>query len=142
MRGRILCLAAVLILTAAALCGCQAEHDISAFTEKAALLRQSALADWVRLELGVNPAGDAGNAVFFSVCDGTKRADIYTGTGATVDEAWDSAVDKAGQALKESGMEPRWVKADVVYLSQGVTEAELEAIGWKNAWRTFGEIWG
>ena len=126
MRGRILCLAAVLILTAAALCGCQAEHDISAFTEKAALLRQSALADWVRLELGVNPAGDAGNAVFFSVCDGTKRADIYTGTGATVDEAWDSAVDKAGQALKESGMEPRWVKADVVYLSQGVTEAELE----------------
>ena len=108
------------------LTGCGGGHDTSLFQEKAALLREQALTDQVRLELGASPAGQAGNAVFISVCDGTARASVYTGTGSTVDDAWDSAVEQAGEALKKSGLEPRWVKADVVYLSKSVPAEELD----------------
>lgn len=115
---------------AAVLVGCQAGHDTAAFQEKAALLRDYALADWVRQELGVNPAGQTGNAVFISVCDGTARASVYTGTGPAVDDAWDNAVSQADKALKKSGLNPKWVKADVVYLSETVPAGEVtRAVG-------------
>lgn len=110
---------------AALLSGCAPEHDTTLFQEKAALLREQALADWVRLELGSAPAGQAGHAVFLSVCGGDSRASVYTGAGASVDTAWDRAVEQADQALKKSGLEPRWVKADVVYLSETVSAEEL-----------------
>lgn len=121
-------LAAVLLLSiaaAAGLSGCQTAQNSIAFQEKAALLQNYALADWVRLELGASPAGQAGNAVFFSVCDGTKRADVYTGTGATVDDAWADAVEQTSKALKKSGLHPKWMKVDVVYLSETVSAADL-----------------
>lgn len=124
MKGKKALLLAAL-LAAALLAGCQTSHDTTDFQEKATLLRNYALADWVRLELGVNPAGQTGNAVFLSVCDGTRRASVYTGTGATVDDAWDSAVSRADQALKKSGLNPKWVKADVVYLSETVSAGQL-----------------
>lgn len=122
-------LAAVLLAAMALsvlLAGCGGGYDTSLFQEKAALLREQALTDQVRLELGASPAGQAGNVVFISVCDGTARASVYTGTGSTVDDAWDSAVEQAGEALKKSGLEPRWVKADVVYLSKSVPAEELD----------------
>lgn len=110
----------------ALLTGCGGGHDTSLFREKAALLREQALTDQVRLELGASPAGQAGNAVFISVCDGTARASVYTGTGSTVDEAWDDAVERAGEALEESGLSPKWVKADVVCQSETVPAEELD----------------
>lgn len=102
--------------------------DPVAFQEKAAALREEALADWMRLELGTNPAGSAGYAVFFSVSDGTGRADVRCGTGETADEAWDNAVTEMSDFLRREGSEPRWVKADVVFSSQTVTEAELSEL--------------
>ena len=124
MKGKRACIFGAL-LALALLTGCQADHDTALFQEKAALLRDYALADWVRLELGTSPAGQAGNAVFFSICDGTERASVYTGTGATVDDAWDSAVSQTDRALKKSGLDPKWVKVDVVYLSETVPADEL-----------------
>lgn len=121
-------LAALLALAAAALltaCG-GGERDISAFEEKAALLRREALADWVRVELGDAPAGEAGHVVFLSVCDGTQRASVYSASGETLDAAWEGAVSAAGTALKKSGLEPVWLKADLVYLSGSFTAQELE----------------
>lgn len=101
--------------------------DTAAFQEKAALLRESALADWVVEEAGTDPAGEAaGHAVFLSVCDGASRAKVYTGTGETLEAAWDSAVARAEKALRRSGLEPRWLKADVVYISDTVSAEELE----------------
>ncbi len=49
-----------LCLLAAAVClcvGCGREYDTARFREKTELLRQEALADWVRQELGDAPAG-------------------------------------------------------------------------------------
>ena len=109
------------------LCACGGgEKDITAFQEKAELLRGEALADWVRLELGDAPAGSAGHVVFLSVCDGTRCASVFQGTGGTLDEAWDGAVTNAGEALKKSGLAPKWLKADLVYLSGEFSAQELE----------------
>ena len=102
--------AAVVVLAAAVfLSGRDAvgqDADTTLFLEKAGLLRQSAVADWVELELGVNPAGSAGHAVFLSVCDGTRRASVYTGTGKSLSEAWDAAVEHTEAALRKAASNP------------------------------------
>lgn len=104
---------------------CRKEEDISLFQQKIALLRQSVLTDDVELEIGVNPAGSTGCAVFISVCDGSERASVYTGTGNNLTEAWDAAVMRTEKALKRNGLDPRWVKADVVFLSEVVPTQEI-----------------
>lgn len=118
-------LSLVLVLQLAA-CG-GGEQDITAFQEKTELLRREALADWVRLELGDTPAGEAGHVVFLSVCDGAERAGVYSASGETLDAAWEGAVSAAAAALKKSGLEPKWVKADLVYLSGSFTARELRS---------------
>lgn len=97
----------------------------SAFQQKIELLRQSVLTDWVEQEVGTAPAGSAGHAVFISVCDKTERAGVYTGTGGSLAAAWDDAVQRADQALRESGLAPVWVKADVLCSSELVTMDKL-----------------
>lgn len=117
-----------LFLMAAVVCLCACcgrEYDTSRFHEKTELLRQEALADWMRQELSDAPAGDAGHAVFFSVCDGNAPADVYHGTGQTIDEAWETAVSNAEGALKKSGTEPKWVKTDVVYIAGEISDEDL-----------------
>lgn len=106
------------------------EERVAAFREKAEVLRSAALEDWVREELGESPAGEAGHAVFLSVCDGTKRAGVYSGTGETPDAAWDAAAAAAERALREDGSSaPVWLKADLVYLSSPLSAGALENIG-------------
>lgn len=121
------CLAALLtlvLLTLPVSCGGK-EYDTAVFREKAELLRQEALADWVRQELGDAPAGEAGQVVFLSVSDGTKRANVWHASGQTLDEAWEAAVAAADADLKKTGLSPQWVKADLVYLSGSFTAQEL-----------------
>ena len=101
------------------------EYDITVFLQKAELLRPYATAGWVELETGIRPAGSAGHAVFISVCDGTDRASVYTGTGENLSAAWDAAVERTGEALRESGLEPVWVKADVLYTSESTSTGDL-----------------
>lgn len=142
MKRNRLCRLAALILALALLSGCgltgpgpvetadpAGEERVAAFREKAEAVRSAALADWVREELGENPAGEAGHAVFLSVCDGTKRASVYSGTGATPDAAWDAAAAAAERALREGGPAPLWLKADLVYLSSPLSAQALENIG-------------
>lgn len=126
MRKKIWAAALLLLGTLWLLAGCGGgdQEALAAYREKAEALRQEALADWVRLELGTAPAGEAGHAVFLSVCDARTRASVFTGTGGTPDEAWEAASGKAEQAVLH-GLAPVWVKADVVYLSQTVTGEEL-----------------
>ena len=109
-------------------------YDTADFQQKVALLREEALADWVRGELGDCPAGDAGQVVFLSVSDGSARANVWHASGETLDEAWDNAVSAADAALQRTGREPRWVKADLVYLSGSFTGQELkEALEYSEA---------
>ncbi|WP_286082069.1 glycosyl hydrolase family 88 [Parablautia intestinalis] len=125
----ILCAALLLLIVAATVPALlflyKGRNDTTPFQEKVKLLQEYALADWVYQELGDAPAGEAGNVVFLSVSDGTSRASVYTGTGVTLDEAWLSAVNKADSALKKKKINPKWVKADVIYSSETVQTQEL-----------------
>ena len=106
-------------------CGVKDEESVRLYTEKADLLKEQALADWVRTEIGISPAGEAGNAVFLSVCDTTQRAVVFTGTGETVDEAWENASQKASDRIGEGTLKPVWLKADIVYLSETIGTQDL-----------------
>lgn len=97
------------------------------FREKADKLRDLAVTEEINWELGVSPAGEAGNAVFFSVCDTLKRAHVYSGTGVSLEEAWETAAGKAEEAIGENGCAPVWVKADIVYISEEITGEELHS---------------
>jgi len=118
-------LAAVLAVGALAAALVLRGKDASAFLEKARSLRQAAMADWLEPELGQSPAGQAGFAVFFSVCDGERRAQIYSGAGGTLEAAWDNALGTAERALWKDALRPRWVKSDVVFFSRTVAAEKL-----------------
>lgn len=100
--------------------------NVELYEEKIRLLKEQAVTDEIIWELGDTPAGDIGHAVFISVCDTTKRSYVYTGTAKDLESAWDAASDQAKKALKKNEMEPVWVKADVVYISETVSMEELE----------------
>jgi len=123
------CACVLLILTS---CGTadpgsavQEGSNVTRYREKEALLRAQ-LTGAVLTELGSAPAGEAGHAVFLSVCDTSERASVFHGTGDTAEAAWENADRAAEEALTESGTEPVWVKADIVYLSETVGAAELK----------------
>lgn len=120
-----LLLSAALILGMSACAG--APSNVRELQAKLELLRQEVLSDWVRESLDESPAGEAGYAVFVSVCGGQKRADVYCGTGETLDAAWDSAAGQAAGGLAESGVQANWVRADVAYHSETLPAGELEA---------------
>lgn len=99
--------------------------DTSAYREKAEQLKAEMLTEDIRWELGSNPAGTVGHAVFISVCDTQQRASVFMGTGTDLDAAWKNANKKAESAIKKSELDPVWVKADVVYISETVDAATL-----------------
>lgn len=96
------------------------------YSEKIALLEKQICTAELRETLGRAPAGEAGHAVFISVCDTMERASVYSGTGRNLASAWRAAEKAASTALKRSGLEPVWVKADVVCYSQ---EMDRERLG-------------
>ena len=117
--------AAVLILLAAVLLFVLDAFENAAFQQKIKLLQQYALADRMEMETGDAPAGSAGHVVFISVCDGTERASVYTGTGGNLSDAWNDAVKRAKKGLRDRNLKPVWVKADVLTASELVSMDEL-----------------
>lgn len=111
----------LLLLTA---CG-GSNQNVRQYQEKAALLEKEVLSETIRFEVGTAPAGKVGCVVFLSVCDAQERASVYTGTGSDLDAAWKAADNKVQADLKKTGMQPAWVKADVVYLSEEVETATI-----------------
>ena len=99
--------------------------NIGAFAEKAAALADKVITAELKNEIGDAPAGKAGYAVFFSVCDKTKRANVYTGTGKSLESAWDAARKATENGLKTTAVDPLWVKADVVLESKTITNEQL-----------------
>ena len=126
----LLCGAAVLL--AAAVCllflhfNKPAGPNVAVYKEKLALLEASVLTEETQSTVGASPAGDqAGQAVFFSICDTTERARVFCGTGPDLPSAWNDADRKATAFLKGHSYDPAWVKADVVYTSDTLTQEEL-----------------
>lgn len=124
---------AILLLVMFLFSGCGAgangKENAETFRTKEAALRSAMLGDSMREGLAENPAGEAGYAVFFSICSGAERADVYSATGNSLDEAWDAAAEVTEDALKKGGPEPFWVKADLVYMSEVLPTDWLENIG-------------
>ena len=75
--------------------------------------------------LGDAPAGAAGHCVFFSVCDGSSRATVCKGVGANLRSAWSGAVEETSARLTETGLNPLWVKADIVVAARPSTPTQL-----------------
>lgn len=101
---------------------------IDSFEDRAALIKSEALSSDILDEIGENPAGeDAEYAVFLSLSDGSERANIFSGTGKSLDDAWSSAYGKADAFVKERIYDAAWLKADVVNSSQSMTDAELSS---------------
>lgn len=122
--------AVVAVCLIAALVLLMGNSGVPVYREKADLLKAETLTEDIRWELGSNPAGGVGHAVFISVCDTQQRASVFMGTGADLDDAWTNANKKAESAIKKNKLTPAWVKADVVYTSMTVGAAELnQAIG-------------
>lgn len=109
----------LLFLTA---CGMKDEESVQIYREKASLLKESALAEQSQAQEDLSSKT---NTVFISVCDTTKRARVFTGTGSTLDNAWANASKKAEKCVGAGNLEPVWVKVDVVSLSQTMTTQEL-----------------
>lgn len=113
-------LALMLALTLLSACGGSNEYHkeaVEAYRAKAELLKAQVLSEEIAWELGDAPAGDVGHVVFISVCDTMQRADVYSGTAPTLEEAWTAANAKAEEAIGRSGINSVWVKADAIYAS-------------------------
>lgn len=96
------------------------------YRQKANLLKKEVFTEEILWELGDTPAGAAGHAVFMSISDRTQRAVVCSGTGQTLEDAWKAADKAAAAEVKTRKLEPKWVKADVVYLSETIAMEELQ----------------
>lgn len=115
---RILAVGAVLIailVAAVAFTQSGKESAVSVFQDKADLL-------YKQVE---NINGQDVYVVFLSVCNGEYRANVYTGRGDSIKSAWTNASNQVIAFLKNSKLEPRWVKCDVVSYSEIITYDEL-----------------
>ena len=52
--------------------------------------------------------------LFLSLGSKNKRANVFIGTGNTVDTSWKSAADKAIKYIKKSKLKTEWLKIDIV----------------------------
>lgn len=100
--------------------------NVASYRKKIALLKSSVLTEEMKASLGKSPAGgQAGQAVFLSVCNTAQRASVFCGTGADLDSAWKNAEDQVRKFLENSNYDPIWIKADVVDFSDTVQTEEL-----------------
>lgn len=95
------------------------------FQSKADLLKAEVVTDETIEALGDAPVESVGYVVFFSVCDGSTRANVYNGTGSTLNVAWDNAVKLTLKNIKKESGEPQWVRADVVSKSWPVNSLDI-----------------
>ena len=91
------------------------------FLNKAELLKAEVVTDETIRALGDTPVESIGNVVFFSVCDGSTRAKVYSGKGKNLSDAWKNAVNNTSKGIKDDSVEPLWVRADVVSKSWPAT---------------------
>ena len=95
------------------------------FLNKAELLKTEVVTDATLKALGDAPVESLGNVVFFSICDGSTRAKVYSGSGETLSDAWEAAIKCTQKAIKKDSADLRWVRVDVVSKAWPVTDNSL-----------------
>ena len=69
--------------------GGHTKPGITSYKEKCSLLEETVLTEENERFLGKSPAGgQAGHAVFLSVCNTAERASVFCGTGPDLLSAW------------------------------------------------------
>lgn len=100
--------------------------NVASYKKKIALLERNVLTKEMTASLGKSPAGgQAGQAVFLSVCNTAQRASVFCGTGADLQSAWKNVDTQVRKFLTNSNYDPIWVKADVVDFSDTIQKDEL-----------------
>ena len=95
---------------------------IDLYDEKAGLLQEQIIADSIDGDMA---AGTPARVVFISVCDGTERARVFTGTGVDNESAYNDANEQARAYVETYQYNPLWVKADIVNASQVLSSEEF-----------------
>lgn len=118
--------AVVLIIAAVVIFFMVDKHELATimdlYDEKAGLVREKVIADDISGEMA---PGTPARVVFISVCDGTERAKVFTGTGADSEAAFDDANEQARAYVETYQFNPLWVKADIVNSSQLLSSDEF-----------------
>lgn len=116
-------------------------RDTELYAEKSALLKDKLLAGGREAELrDRNVKGIPKQVVFISVSSGEERAQVFTGTGDTVEAAWEDADKKAADYVSDNRLEPRWVKLDLLSQARLLTEERLcvNIANWRNEFFRWG----
>lgn len=96
-----------------------------AITSKANLIKTEVFSDESVKSLGDGPVDSVGHVVFFSVCNGTTRAKVYTGTGKTLSDAWKNALNSTLKEVKADSTETQWLRVDVVSNARPTTAGSV-----------------
>ncbi len=108
------------------------KSNIELFELKAKLLEEEMFLDErlnnLTQQPGMSAFDETGYVVFFSVSDIDSRAKVITATGNTIENAWDSGVNKTREYLNKSKLEPLWVKVDFVDTMDTIKISELRGI--------------
>lgn len=99
---------------------------VSTFENKSDLLKaemMSASEDIPDIKIDGAPA----HVVFISVCNGDTRANVFTGKGDSIEDAFDNAESQASEYINENNYDPLWVKADVVTKAGKYTSATFSS---------------
>ncbi len=92
------------------------------YDEKSSLLRSEIVADEISGEMA---PGTPARVVFISVCNGTERAHVFTGTGTDNGAAFDDANEQVRAYVEANDFNPLWLKADIVNSSQLLSSDEF-----------------
>lgn len=99
----------------------------SEFSEKLAKLCCTILADrtFEQYKADTSPKVCGRYAVFISVSDTVTRAKVFRADADEPKTAWDTACEKAVDYTNRHGLNPVWIKADIVSESRTVPTAEV-----------------
>ncbi len=90
------------------------EDMLALFEDKAALVHEQLMSDERSDEMGSIEDGLPENVVFLSLCSGDERASVFTGTGSSRSDAWQSAYAQAKSFVETEGYDVKWLKADLM----------------------------
>lgn len=111
------------------------KHEIATimdlYDEKSGLLRDEVVSDEISGEMA---DGTPARVVFISVCDGSERSKVFTGTGTDNAAAFDDANAQARAYVEAYQYNPLWVKADIVNSSEMLStdEFSVELKHWRH----------
>ena len=80
----------------------------------------------IKEEISENTGKTDSFTVFISICSKKDKASVASGTGNTLEDAWEKADKEAYSLVKINSIDVKWVKADII---NNYREIETEVLG-------------